>query len=259
MAGQVVRPGHPSEHQRIDLATHLVTGAEALVRWHHPTLGIVPPDRFIPLAESTGLIEQLTPLVLNAALTECAQWPAGISVAVNLSARNLNEPQLAERVANCLVATGVDPDRLILEITESTVMGDPAQALPILHRLHDLGVCLSLDDFGTGYSSLSYLQRLPVGELKVDRAFVVGLTGDDQDSSRAVIRTIANLGRNLGLRIVAEGIEDEATRQALLDLGCDTGQGFYFSRPLPTPEFRCWLESYVLGPDGTVNRLRSVG
>jgi diguanylate cyclase (GGDEF)-like protein len=245
---------------QIDLATQTVTGAEALVRWHHPTLGIVPPDRFIPLAESTGLIEQLTPLVLNAALTECAQWPAGISVAVNLSARNLNEPHLAERVAGSLSATGVSPDRLILEITESSVMGDPAQTLPLLHRLHHLGVCLSLDDFGTGYSSLSYLQRLPVGELKVDRSFVVGLTGDDQESSRAVISTIAGLGRNLGLRVVAEGIEDEATRQALLDLGCNTGQGFYFSRPLPTPEFRCWLDnSLAFGRGGTTNRLRSVG
>ena len=245
---------------KVDLANLTVSGAEALVRWHHPTLGIVSPNRFIALAESTGLIEQLTPLVLNAALIACAQWPADLSVAVNLSARNISHPQFADRVATALSATGVRPDRLILEITESSVMGDPVQTLPVLHRLHRLGVCISLDDFGTGYSSLSYLQSLPVGELKVDRSFVVGLTGDDPDSSRAVIRAIASLGRSLGLRIVAEGIEDEATRQALLDLGCGTGQGFYFSRPLPAPEFQCWLDNrHPLGREGAKNRLRSVG
>ena len=243
---------------KINLTTHAVTGAEALVRWHHPTLGIVAPDRFIPLAESTGLIEQLTPLVLNAALSECAQWAAEISVAVNLSARNISDPQLVQRVADCLAAAGVSPDRLILEITESSVMGDPAQTFPVLNGLHGLGLCLSLDDFGTGYSSLSYLQRLPVGELKIDRSFVVGLAGIDEDSSRAVIRTIAGLGANLGLRIVAEGIEDETTLQSLQQLGCDTGQGFFISRPLPPEQFRHWLETHATHREPTTSRLRSV-
>ena len=149
---------------KVDLETGQAISAEALVRWNHPTLGVLGPDRFVPLAESTGLIELFTPLVLDAALRECRQWNAAgkrISVAVNLSARNLSDPQLPARVGDALIRHGVTADQLILEITESSIMGDPVQTLPVLQQLHDQGICLSLDDFGTGYSSLSYLQRLP--------------------------------------------------------------------------------------------------
>jgi diguanylate cyclase (GGDEF)-like protein len=241
---------------KIDLKTGAVTSVEALVRWNHPTLGVVPPDRFIPLAESTGLIETLTPLVLEAALRECANWSAQgitISVAVNLSARNISDPSLPQRVAQALTDAGVPAERLILEITESSVMGDPEQTMPVLHQLHDLGTCLSLDDFGTGYSSLSYLQRLPVGEVKIDRSFVLGLAGENRDNSRALIRSIAGLGATLGLRIVAEGVEDQATLDELRTLGCHVAQGYHISRPLAATDLRPWLTRE--SPD-TLPRLR---
>jgi diguanylate cyclase (GGDEF)-like protein len=229
---------------KVDLHTGALVSVEALVRWEHPTFGVIAPDRFIPLAESTGLIERITPLVLGAALRECARRTAEgvtMTVAVNLSARNISDPDLPQRVSDALVEAGLAPELLILEITESSVMGDPEQTMPVLHQLHDLGVCLSLDDFGTGYSSLSYLQRLPVGEVKIDRSFVTGLTGDNAASSRALIRSIATLGANLGLRIVAEGVEDQATMDELRALGCDVAQGYYISRPLDTVEFTQWL------------------
>ena len=229
---------------KIDLQTGLVTGVEALVRWAHPTLGVLGPDRFIPLAESTGLIEGLTPLVLEAGLAACRSWTVDgypISVAVNLSARNISDPQLPERVAQAIARIGLPADRVILEITESSVMGDPEQTLPVLHQLRDLGVCLSLDDFGTGYSSLSYLQRLPVGEVKIDRSFVQGLSGENRASTRALIKTIIGLGADLNLRIVAEGVEDLATLDELRGMGCQVAQGYYISRPLAGPDLRNWL------------------
>jgi diguanylate cyclase (GGDEF)-like protein len=229
---------------KIDLETGTVPSVEALVRWNHPTLGVVPPDRFIPLAESTGLIRKLTPLVLEVALRECANWSAEgitISVAVNLSAQNISDPGLPQRVARALTDAGVPAERLILEITESSVMGDPEQTMPVLHQLHDLGTCLSLDDFGTGYSSLSYLQRLPVGEVKIDRSFVLGLASDNRDNSRALIRSITGLGATLGLRIVAEGVEDQAALDELRALGCHVAQGYHISRPLAAADLRLWL------------------
>jgi len=229
---------------KIDLNTGLVTGVEALVRWAHPTLGVLGPDRFIPLAESTGLIEGLTPLVLEAGLAECRTWTADgypISVAVNLSARNISDPLLPDRVAQAIARVGLPADRVILEITESSVMGDPEQTLPVLHKLRDLGVCISLDDFGTGYSSLSYLQRLPVGEVKIDRSFVQGLSGENRASTRALIKTIIGLGADLNLRIVAEGVEDLATLDELRGLGCQVAQGYYISRPISGPDLRTWL------------------
>ncbi|MBV9823069.1 MAG: EAL domain-containing protein [Actinobacteria bacterium] len=229
---------------KIDLHTGLVTGVEALVRWAHPTLGVLGPDRFIPLAESTGLIEGLTPLVLEAGLAECRTWTADgfpISVAVNLSARNISDPLLPDRVAAAIARVGLPADRVILEITESSVMGDPEQTLPVLHKLRDLGVCISLDDFGTGYSSLSYLQRLPVGEVKIDRSFVQGLSGENRASTRALIKTIIGLGADLNLRIVAEGVEDQATMDELRGLGCQVAQGYFISRPIAGPDLRTWL------------------
>ncbi|WP_408657260.1 putative bifunctional diguanylate cyclase/phosphodiesterase [Jatrophihabitans sp.] len=229
---------------KIDLQTGMVTGVEALVRWAHPTLGVLGPDRFIPLAESTGLIEGLTPLVLEAGLAECRKWTADgypISVAVNLSARNISDPRLPDRVAAAIARIGLPADRVILEITESSVMGDPAQTLPVLHQLRDLGVCLSLDDFGTGYSSLSYLQRLPVGEVKIDRSFVQGLSGENRSSTRALIKTIIGLGADLNLRIVAEGVEDLATLDELRGLGCQVAQGYYISRPMAGADLHKWL------------------
>jgi diguanylate cyclase (GGDEF)-like protein len=240
---------------KMDLVTGAIASSEALVRWNHPTLGTIAPDRFVPLAETTGLIAVLTPLVLESALRDCARWlksGTDMGVAVNLSARNINDPELPLRVAEALRRNKVPAEKLILEITESSVMGDPEQTLPILHELNDLGVCLSLDDFGTGYSSLSYLQRLPVGEVKIDRSFVLGLFSENDANSRALIRSIASLGTNLGLRIVAEGIENGATLAELKKLGCDVGQGYAITRPLPAPELAVWLANHQPRPGLTL-------
>ena len=233
---------------KLDLRTGAIVGVEALVRWNHPTLGVISPDRFIPLAESTGLIEALTPLVLDLALTQCRDATVGgqpLCVAVNLSARNISDPELPSRIAAVLEKTGIPSSQLVLEITESSVMGDPAQTLPVLHALRDLGICLSLDDFGTGYSSLSYLQRLPVSEVKIDRSFVTGLAGDDPVSTRALISAIIGLGDALGLRIVAEGIEDQATLNELRAMGCDVAQGYFIARPMGHLELSRWLAQHA--------------
>jgi diguanylate cyclase (GGDEF)-like protein len=233
---------------KLDLNTGAIVGVEALVRWNHPTLGVISPDRFIPLAESTGLIEALTPLVLDLALTQCRDATVDgqpLCVAVNLSARNISDTELPARIAAVLEKTGIPPSQLVLEITESSVMGDPAQTLPVLHALRDLGVCLSLDDFGTGYSSLSYLQRLPVSEVKIDRSFVTGLAGDDPVSTRALISAIIGLGDALGLRIVAEGIEDQATLEELRGMGCDVAQGYFIARPMGHRELSRWLAQHA--------------
>ncbi len=231
---------------KLDLRTGAIIGVEALVRWNHPTLGVISPDRFIPLAESTGLIESLTPLVLDLALTQCRDAQSGgapITVAVNLSARNISDPELPNRIANVLRRTQIPASRLVLEITESSVMGDPDQTLPVLHALRELGVCISLDDFGTGYSSLSYLQRLPVAEVKIDRSFVTGLSGDD-DTTRALVAAIIGLGDALGLRIVAEGIEDVATMNILRSMGCDVAQGYFIARPMAARDLTTWLQKH---------------
>jgi diguanylate cyclase (GGDEF)-like protein len=228
---------HLHYQPKLDLRSGLITSVEALVRWTHPTLGALAPDVFIPLAESTGLIEQLTAVVLEQALHQCRAWEAqglNIAVAVNLSARNVNNPRLPEQVGAALARSGVSAAHLILEITESSVMGDPDRTVPTLNRLADLGVTLSLDDFGTGYSSLAYLQRLPVREVKIDRSFVLGMSHPlEGRASTALVRSIISLGGSLGLRIVAEGVETQEAVDALEDLGCHVVQGYHIGRPVP--------------------------
>ncbi|WP_369054489.1 putative bifunctional diguanylate cyclase/phosphodiesterase [Kineococcus terrestris] len=227
---------------KVDLRTGAVTGVEALVRWTHPRLGPLSPAAFIPLVESTGLVHPFTRHVLAVALRQCREWlDAGLdlSVAVNLSARNLGDADLPRRVGEALARAGVPADRLVLEITESAVMGDPRQSVQVLRRLADSGVTLSLDDFGTGHSSLSYLQRLPVHEVKVDRSFVAGLTAEDPAERRvahALVGGITGLSRALELRVVAEGVEDRATLEVLRALGCDVVQGWHTGRPVPGGE-----------------------
>jgi len=240
---------------KIDLATGAVVSAEALARWHHPTLGILSPDRFIPLAEATGLIDELTMLLVTSALTECAAWRRrghAVTVAVNLSARNLANATVIAHIAAAIAATGAQADWLILEITESSVMEDPEEAVAVLTNIAALGICISLDDFGTGYSSLSYVQRLPVTELKIDRSFISGLTAESPDGSAAALfRSITTLGANLNLRIVAEGIETKAELDAVTAMGCQIGQGYLISRPMATAAFRVWLDDYpTTGRDG---------
>jgi diguanylate cyclase (GGDEF)-like protein len=227
---------------KIDLRTGTVKGAEVLLRWAHPVHGWLPPDEFIPLAEHTGLIVPLTHYVLDHALRQMGEWRTDgldIGVAVNLSARTLIERELPDQIEAMCRRCDVQTDRLVLEITESMVVADPARALPILARLHELGVEISVDDFGTGYSSMDYLKRLPVREIKIDRSFVMPMSTDARDA--AIVRCTIDLARSLGLRVVAEGVETSDVRARLTAMGCDQGQGCSFSRALPAAQFTAWL------------------
>ncbi|WP_336921709.1 putative bifunctional diguanylate cyclase/phosphodiesterase [Aquipuribacter sp. SD81] len=221
---------------KLHLGTGTVTGVEALVRWEHPVLGAVGPAVFVPLAESAGLVDRLTDHVLATAVAQARRWADDglpLSVAVNLSARCLDDDTLPQRVAGALAGAGLDPARLVLEVTETSLMGDPARTLPVLRAVAALGVQLSLDDFGTGYSSLAYLQRLPVHELKVDRSFVQALEQEEAGTATALVRTVLGLATSLGLRVVAEGVESARALAALRDLGCHLVQGYLVSRPVP--------------------------
>jgi diguanylate cyclase (GGDEF)-like protein len=232
----------PYFQPKVDLRTGAVVGAEALLRWNHPTEANVSPDVFIPLAEQTGLIVPVTLQVISAAVRECSLWRArgrDLSVAVNLSARVLVDPQLPDHVEELCRCWDLPTRALVLEITESMIVDDPARALPIVERLADLGVRLSIDDFGTGYSSLEYLKVLPVREMKIDRSFVFGMGSDLRDA--AIVRHSIDLGRSLGLRVVAEGVESAEDHALLAEMGCDHGQGFHYSRPVPAQEFETWL------------------
>jgi EAL domain-containing protein (putative c-di-GMP-specific phosphodiesterase class I) len=227
---------------KVDLDTGLVRSAEALVRWQHPERGLLPPGEFIDAAEGTGLILPLTLHTLELAAAQARAWyDAGseIQVAVNLSPRCLLEVDLPEAVQEILVRHGLPPRLLRLEITESTVMTDPGRALGILTALQQSGVALSLDDFGTGYSSMSYLKRLPVDELKIDRSFVTDMLAAGSDS--VLVRSSIDLGHNLGLVVVAEGVEDQGTMVALSALGCDVVQGYHLARPMPPDALTRWL------------------
>ena len=224
------------------MRTGTVTCTEALARWSHPELGAVAPDYFIPIAERSGLIGPLTSRMLDGALAACAEWRAAgrdLGVAVNLSARSLLNADLVDEVERLLRRHEVPADRLTLEVTESSVMADPPRAVALLHQLRDLGVRLSVDDFGTGYSSLSYLKRLPVHEVKIDRSFVTGLR--EQGEDMVIVRAIVDLGHHLGLEVVAEGVEDQATWDLLSSMGCDLVQGWHLARPMPTGELLPWI------------------
>ena len=233
---------------KIDVATGRIVGAEALCRWQHPSLGLVMPADFVPMAEHTGLITPLTRRVLELALEQIARWNETgqrLSVAVNLSARSFLDTQLLEEELPGLIKQhGIDPALLELEITESMIVGDPDRARAVLEALNDLGVTLAIDDFGTGYSSLAYLRLLPVDEIKIDRSFVFEMAGDR--SGETIVRSIIDLAHNLGLRAVAEGVEDQALLTRLTELGCDVAQGYHISRPLPPQRFEQWVESYPL-------------
>jgi diguanylate cyclase (GGDEF)-like protein/PAS domain S-box-containing protein len=236
---------------KVDLRTRAVVGAEALLRWRHPKHGMVPPGDFIPLAEQAGVMKPLTWWVLEQAVRQCRAWERddlGLGVAVNLSPRGLHDPQLLERIADLLSDHDVPPRRLQLEVTETAVMTDPTRAKEILDRLNDLGVGVSIDDFGTGYSSLTSLRELPVSEIKIDKSFVIGMrvngSPDEANagsaSNRAIVRSTSDLGHNLGLRVVAEGVEDDAAFELLRSYGCDLAQGYYIARPMPAEAFGAW-------------------
>jgi diguanylate cyclase (GGDEF)-like protein/PAS domain S-box-containing protein len=231
---------------QINVATEGVDGVEALVRWRHPQRGLVPPDEFISLAEQTGLIGPLTWWVFEAALWQTRAWSeAGLKlpVSVNVSMRNLQDPFLPDVVANLLSRYQVSAACLKVEVTESTLMADPDRARDVLVRLRAMGVQVAMDDFGTGYSSLAYLKDLPLDELKIDRSFVRDLASSNAD--RAIVRSAIALAHDLGLVVVAEGIEDPASLGVLASIGCDRAQGYLFSRPLPAAELTTWLTQRV--------------
>ena len=227
---------------KIETSSGWSVGVEALVRWNHPQLGFLPPDEFIPVAEHTGFIEPLTTLVLDTALAQRRTWAdAGLElgIAVNISARSLSDRSLADRVTRALLRNRCPSDALTIEITESQLMADPAGAADALRELHDLGVRISIDDFGTGFSSFSSLRELPIDEVKIDKSFVFGVMTNESDA--AIVRSIAALGRNLGLHVTAEGVENRETLDFVAACGAHTAQGYFFAKALPPDELEAWI------------------
>jgi EAL domain-containing protein (putative c-di-GMP-specific phosphodiesterase class I) len=221
----------------IDLASGQIAGAEALARWDHPVRGVVPPSEFIPLAEASGLIQRLGAWVLHEACRQAAAWQQAnprrdrpLTLSVNLSGKQLQHAQVIDDVAEALRDSGLPPDSLVLEMTESILLDDSETVLDILRQLKELGARLAIDDFGTGYSSLSYLHRFPVDILKIDRSFVERLSHSSDNAELA--RTVVRLGQSLQLQTVAEGVEDSTQFLTLRRMGCDVGQGYYFGRPM---------------------------
>jgi diguanylate cyclase (GGDEF)-like protein len=253
---------------KVSLRSANISAVEALLRWQHPTRGMVPPDQFIPFAEQTGSIKLLTRWVLREAVRQCGEWQREglrLQVSVNISARDLMNRDLPELVGALLEENQVPAALLCLEITESGFMEDPAHAQKVLDRLFDLGVKLSIDDYGTGYSSLSYIMRLPVQELKIDRSFISRMATDEEIST--IVRSTIDLGHNLGLKVVAEGVEDLPSWNMLRKLGCDDAQGYFMSRPLDATTLLRWMKTNdgifasgaaeAVEPTATVKALRN--
>jgi len=231
---------------KVDLDTGEVHGVEALVRWHHPVRGLLYPDAFLELVEEAGLMREMTNLVLRKALDQAAIWQVRdtpLTVAVNLSASSLMDADLPERVASMVDERGLETSALALEITEDFLMADRGRGKAILTRLRDAGIQIAIDDFGTGYSSLAYLRDLPIDELKLDRSFVMPMAGDPR--AAALVASTIHLAHSLGLRMVAEGVEDAATYDQLVGFGCDHAQGFHLSRPIPAAALERWLANRV--------------
>lgn len=228
----------------VALQSNRTKSVEALLRWTHPDRGPVPPSEFVPLAEQAGLIKPLTHFVLDEALRQCRRWQdeaLDVSVSVNISMRTLVDVRFPNEVGALLRQHGVDPSKLELEITESTMLADPFRVKLVLARLGEMGIRLSIDNFGTGFSSLAHLKGLPVNELKIDRSFVTNMLESEEDA--VIVRSTIDLGRNLGLNVGAEGVENAATWDKLRELGCDTAQGYYLSRPADAETLSGWLRS----------------
>ncbi|MBI3595069.1 MAG: bifunctional diguanylate cyclase/phosphodiesterase [Nitrospirae bacterium] len=227
---------------KIDLKAGRVVGVEALVRWNHPQRGLIPPDQFIPMAENSGLIKPLSIWIINNVLGQCQAWQKSgieIPVAINLSRRNLHDPNLFNHIVERLKHFEIRHDLLELEITESIIMANVSAAIKILSRLNDIGIKLSIDDFGTGYSSLGSLKRLPVNITKIDKSFVINMATDKDDET--IVRSTIDLAHNLGLKVVAEGVENQETWNGLAAMGCDELQGYFISRPLLPVQLIEWL------------------
>lgn len=227
---------------KIDVKTRQIMGAEALVRWTHPERGLVSPSEFIPLAEQTGFIRPLTYWGIKEALDQCRSWcrqDLRVSVAVNISARCLHDARFAGVVLDSLRTSGLKPDCLEFEVTESAIMLEPERSRAMLREFRSLGITLSIDDFGTGFTSLSYLKDLPIDKVKIDRSFVMNMLHNDRDA--ILVRSIIDLAHNMGYQVVAEGVEDEKTWTALESLGCDLIQGYYVARPMPASAIEDWV------------------
>ncbi len=232
---------------KAELESGLIVGVEALVRWQHPERGFIPPNEFIPIAERTGLIKPLSQYVVAAALRQCGEWRAAgfdLHVAVNLTIPDLLDLELPDRIGELLAETGVRPGQLELEVTETTILADPFRVRQVLNRLNEMGLRLAIDDFGTGYSSLAYLKNLPVHTIKIDRSFVMGMCEDASDAT--IVRSTIDLGRNLGLGVVAEGIETQEVWDALRADGCSLAQGYFISRPASAEYLKPILEERAL-------------
>jgi EAL domain-containing protein (putative c-di-GMP-specific phosphodiesterase class I) len=227
---------------KINLQDGRVDAVEALIRWRHPELGLLSPDRFIPLAEQTGLIDRVTEWVAIRAIADLRGWGDGLSVAVNVSARNLGHPSLVPLLVNSLAAAGIEPARFYVEITETALMTDPERAAVVLQDLHQAGIGISIDDFGTGQTSLNYLVTLPIDEIKIDRSFISDMTASV--GHNAIVRSIIDLGQNLGLHVVGEGVESEEMASALTAAGCEVAQGYLYARPMPAEELSDWMVSH---------------
>jgi len=227
---------------KIDLATGQVCGAEALSRWNNPVRGFVAPEVFIPVAEQTNLMLPFTLWTLNLAARQFGEFhrlSGNFSVAINLSATVLHDPDVVELIHRTVKIWGINPEHLVLEVTESAMMVDPKRSLETLTRFHDLGVKLAIDDFGTGYSSLAYVKKLPVEELKIDKSFVMNMDKDKGDAM--IVRTVIDLAHNFEIAVTAEGVESQLILEQLAELGCDRAQGFHFARPMPAADLVKWL------------------
>ncbi len=228
---------------QIDVINGKLVGVEALLRWNHEELGFVPPDEFIPLAEQTGVIKPLTRWVLNTAITQCADFlkkDMAIRMGINLSARNLQEKELSDYLIDLVTKYNVPPDLIVLEITESAMMEDRDHALRVLKELDDKGFRISIDDYGTGYSSLAYIRQLPIKEIKIDRSFVMDMI--EQKDDMMIVHTTIEMSHNLGLEVVAEGVENQEALDELKKMGCDLAQGYYLSRPVPVSDLLEWIK-----------------
>jgi diguanylate cyclase (GGDEF)-like protein len=247
------------EHQPVlDIATQRVEGVEALARWIHPDRGAVSPAEFIPIAEQIGVIRPLTMRLLHQAIGEWHEWHAEgtkLVLAVNISARHLMSRDFVHEIDELLEEARIVPACLKLEITETTIMADPRRAEDVVRALSRLGVMIAIDDFGTGYSSLAYLNRLAVDQVKIDRSFVAGMC--TSESSAVIVRSMIALAHSLGLEVVAEGVEDQDTMQALAEAGCDKAQGYFISRPRPADDFIAWLRRYSASSPGSSRAIRS--
>ena len=234
---------------KVNFGTGLLCGAEALLRWQSSRHGMVPPDKFIPLAEETGLMVPLTHWVLDGALAQQSKWRTeglAVPVAVNLSPTTLHNSDFPDQVGDSLRKWGIPADHLVFEITESSIMSDVVRATETVNRLDEMGVRISIDDFGTGYTSLAYIRKLPVSEIKVDKSFVLNMQDSNDDA--VIVRSVVDLGHNLGLEVVAEGVEDRETWDMLTQLGCTTAQGYYICRPVDPAALATWIHGQAQGP-----------